>query len=136
MRRLDRVLKRIQSTNASECAPNQDSVDTPARDDSYADDTRAQFMRPVLRSAPHNKLTSKGIHCNGLRAFATRFSLCLSPAGNGSNFPGRANVFGPFGFDICAPQIGHFASARLAGAAGRGIVGGSLIELAVKRRAA
>lgn len=86
MRRLDRVSKRIQSTNASECAPNLDSVDTPARDDSYADSTRAQFLQPVLRNAPHDKLTSNGIHCNGLRAFATRFSVCLSPASNGSIF--------------------------------------------------
>jgi hypothetical protein len=43
-------------------------------------------MRPVLRSAPHDKLTSNGILCNGLRAFATRFSVCLSPASNGSMF--------------------------------------------------
>jgi hypothetical protein len=90
MRRLDRILKRIQSTNPR---PNAfqifGSAVTPARDDSYADDTHAQFMRPVRRSASHDKLTSNGILCNGLRAFATRFSLCLSPAGNGSMFPMR-----------------------------------------------
>jgi hypothetical protein len=54
--------------------------------------------------ASHDKLTSKRALFNGLRAFATRFSLCLSPARNGSNVPGRAKIFGPFGFDIQAPQ--------------------------------
>src|ERR1700733_5322215 len=95
MRRLDRILKRIQSTNPRLNAFQIfGSVVTPARDDSYADDTHAQFMRPVRRSAPHDKLTSNGIHCNGLRAFATRFSVCLSPAGNGSMFPAPAGSRG------------------------------------------
>src|SRR6476659_3608912 len=85
MRRPDRILNHSVNEPAPECVPNLGSVDTPARDDSYADDTHAQFMRPVLRSAPHDKLTSNGILCNGLRAFATRFSICLSPLGNGSS---------------------------------------------------
>src|SRR5882757_3048246 len=89
MRRLDRILKPVQSTNPRLNAFQIfGSVVTPARDVSYADNTHAQFVRPVRRSAPHDKLTSNGILCNGLRAFATRFSVCLSPAGNGSIFPG------------------------------------------------
>src|ERR1700710_2188924 len=95
MRRLDRILKRIQSTNPRLNAFQiVGSVVTPARDDSYADDTRAQFMRPVRRSAPHDKLTSNGILCNGLCPFATRFPVCLSPAGNGSMFPAPAGSGG------------------------------------------
>jgi hypothetical protein len=95
MRRLDSDLETIQSTNPRLNAFQIfGSVVTPARDDSYADDTHAQFMRPVRRSAPHDKLTSNGILCNGLRAFATRFSVCLLPAGNGSMFPARAGSSG------------------------------------------
>src|ERR1700682_2801133 len=89
-------------------------------------------MQPAPRRASHDKLTSKRTLFTGLSAFATRFFLCLSPASNGSNVPARtARRFGHL-----SAAIDHFASARLAGAAGRGIVGGSLIELAVKRRAA
>src|SRR5437879_7804820 len=52
--------------------------------DSYADDTQAPLMQPAPRRATHDKLTSKDALCNGMCASATRFSLCLSPASNGS----------------------------------------------------
>jgi len=55
-----------------------------ARNDSYADDTRASVTQPALHMVAHDKLTSKHPLCNGLRAFATRFCLCLSPQRNGS----------------------------------------------------
>jgi hypothetical protein len=38
------------------------------------------------------KLASQQLFCNGLRAFATRFCLCLSPASNGSNVPPGLSV--------------------------------------------
>jgi hypothetical protein len=44
-------------------------------------------MEPAARGAGHDKLTSKDRFCNGLRAFATRFFFCLSPASNGSDVP-------------------------------------------------
>jgi hypothetical protein len=40
------------------------------------------------------KLASQQPFCNGLRASATRFCLCLSPASNGSNVPPGLS-FGP-----------------------------------------
>src|SRR6266849_769342 len=62
-------------------------VATPARNDSYADDTWPPLLRPAPPGATHDKLTSKDPLCNGLRAFATRFFFCLSPAGNGRDLP-------------------------------------------------
>ena len=66
---------------------SKSKIATPARNDSYADDTRAPLMQPAPRGATHDKLTSTGPFCNGLSAFATRFCFCLSPASNGSNVP-------------------------------------------------
>src|ERR1700710_984654 len=111
MHRPDRILKRIQSTNPRLNAFQIIGCITPARDDSYADDTHAQFMRPVRRSASHDKLTSNGILCNGLRAFATRFSVCLSPAGNGSMFPARGSSGGARARRIL--KLARTLSARL-----------------------
>src|ERR1700737_1410012 len=49
---------------------------------------RRRYMRPTdaasATPATHDKLTSKASLCNGLCVFATRFSLSLSPASNGS----------------------------------------------------
>src|SRR4030088_1652086 len=114
---------------------SKSKIATPARNDSYADDTRAPLMQPAPRGATHDKLTSTGPFCNGLSAFATRFCFCLSPASNGSNVPRRLVS------SICSfqtPQRRNRPSslARLVCAAGGGIAGGGLIELAVKRRAA
>src|SRR4051812_41647942 len=72
--------------------------------DSYADDTRAGFMRPVPRHTAHDKLTWKGSTCNALRGFATRFPVCLSPRGNGSTLPSRG---AEFRFQPCAPSHGE-----------------------------
>src|SRR4051794_25761058 len=131
MRRPDRTLKPPSQTdprlNAFQIVGH---VDTPARDDSYADDTHAHFMRPVLRSAPHDKLTSNPIHCNGLRAFATRFSFCLSPPGNGSMFPRRVGFrrLPRSGRQSVATQ----SLARLVGSRNRVACG--FIELAIESR--
>ena len=127
-------MKRIQ-WSAPECAPNLSNVGTPARNDSYADDTRTPVMQPAPRGATHDKLTSKDPLCNGLRAFATRFSFCLSPASNGSNVPERLMSSASSSLTPERHNLA-FVSARLVCAAARRIVGGSLIELAVKRRAA
>ncbi len=56
-RRPDRFGKRIQSAHriVSECTP---SSGMPARNNSYADDTRAPLLQPALRGASHDKLTS------------------------------------------------------------------------------
>src|SRR5258708_40366622 len=62
-------------------------VATPACNDSYADGTWAPLLQPAPLGATHDKLTSKDPLCNGLRAFATRFSFCLSPASNGRDVP-------------------------------------------------
>src|SRR5437667_4522933 len=70
---------------ASERAPNESA--TPARNDSYADDTGAPLVQPASSGSTHDKLTSRDPLCNGLRAFATRFSFCLSPASNGRDVP-------------------------------------------------
>src|SRR6202158_6397152 len=107
---------------------------TPARNDSYADDTRAPLMQPAPRGATHDKLTSKYPLCNGLRAFATRFSFCLSPSGNGSNVPEWLSSTSSL--RCRSATIGHVPSVRLVCAAGGRILSGRLVELAVKRRAA
>src|SRR5665647_1315205 len=111
---------------------------TPARNDSYADDTRASVTQPAPHRAAHDKLTSKHPLCNGLRAFATRFCFCLSPQRNGSRVLARAMecyVLGHFVSDTAAPQSVR-RLARILRATGRGIVVGGLVELAVERRAA
>src|SRR3954468_13475371 len=102
MRRLDRISKPFVTNPRPNAFEIVGSVATPARDESYADDTHARFMRPARRSAPHDKLTSNGILCNGLPAFATRFSVCLSPAGNGSRFPAPGVPRAPRAADIKA----------------------------------
>src|SRR5260370_7458067 len=45
------------------------------------------LLQPAPRGTAHDKLTSKDPLCNGLRAFAMRFSFCLSPASNGRDVP-------------------------------------------------
>src|SRR3954470_9720751 len=101
-------------------------VGTPARDDSYADDTRAPLMQPARRGATHDKLTSNNPLCNGLRAFATCFSLCLSPASNGSNVPGTLMSFRLSAVNIAAPHSARSISVCLVGAVRGGIIRGSL----------
>src|SRR5450755_1578394 len=107
-------------------------VGTPARNDTYADGTCAPVMQPAPRGATHDKLTSKDPLCNGLRAFATRFCFCLSPTSNGSNVPEGPISSAP---SPLTPERHNRrpSLACLVGAAGHRIVGGGLIELAVKR---
>src|SRR6266516_3174129 len=49
--------------------------------------TQTPLLQPAPPGSTHDKLTSKDPLCNGLRAFATRFSFCLSPASNGRDVP-------------------------------------------------
>src|SRR5260221_7398710 len=114
---------------------SKSSVGTPARSDSYADDTRAPVMQPAPRGAAHDKLTSKDPLCSGLRSFATRFCFCLSPASHGSNVLERP-MSAASSRATSERHNRRPSLARFVGVAGRGIVSGGLIKLAVKRRAA
>src|SRR6516162_4187629 len=85
----------------------------PARTDSYADDTQTPFSAPSPYGVTHDKLTSSGALCNGSCAFAMRFFIGLSPAGNGSNTQQRlalAYIFAPR--DTEAPQSDSLAPHR------------------------
>src|SRR6185437_12242367 len=57
---------------------------TPARNDSSADDIGAPIMQPAPCGATHDKLTQRPPFRDGIRAFATRATLCLSPPSHGS----------------------------------------------------
>src|SRR6185437_9237149 len=65
---------------------------TPARNDSYADDIGAPIMQPAPCGATHDKLTQRPPFCDGIRAFATRAPLCLSPPSHGSKCSCRLDI--------------------------------------------
>src|SRR6266516_2864115 len=95
--------------------------------------TQTPLLQPAPPGSTHDKLTSKDPLCNGLRAFATRFSFCLSPASNGRDVPEWPMSLTSW---LRNATISPYASVRLVRAASGRIFSGSLIELAVKRRAA
>src|SRR6476646_1982831 len=90
----------------------------------------APLLQPASRGATYGKLTSKVSLCNGLSAFAMRFSFCLSPASNGRDVP-RVPVPLTSWLQIAKHDNSH-VSVRLMRAGSR-IFGGGLIELAVER---
>src|SRR5258708_2968056 len=92
-------------------------------------------MQPASCGATHDKLTSTDPLCNGLCAFATSFSLCLSPSSNGSNLPELLTFFSLLSWTL-ERRNRAFVLAPLICPAGGPIFGPPFIELAVKRRAA
>ena len=110
-------------------------VATPAGDDSYA---KRYTRRPDAASATrgtHDKLTSKDPLSNGLRAFATRFSFCLSPPSHGGNVP-KPLMFLKLLATNTVRDDHPCGSVRLVCDAGGRLLAASLIELPVKRGAA
>src|SRR5215212_8661689 len=75
--------------------------------------------------ATHDKLTSRPPLRNGMRAFATRIGLCLSPTGNGSKLLKT----------LMSPQSSDSLLVRILFPADRWIIGSGFIEFAIKCRA-
>ena len=74
--------------------------------------------------------------CIGLRAFATRPAICLSPPSHGSKRSERPMSLACH--DLCHADatIARVGSVASVASPSAGIVGGGLVELAVERRAA
>src|SRR5271168_2584620 len=83
---------------------------------------------------PHDKLTSRHPFATDPRAFAMLFVFCLSPASDGSNVMKVRRI----GSSIQTLRRHNWTSrlASLVAAAVRRIVGGGLIQFAIKRGAA
>src|SRR5260370_361669 len=107
----------------------QMKVATPACNDSYADGTWGSLLQPAPLGATHDKLTSQDPLCNRLRAFATRFSFCLSPASNGRAVP-PAPMPLPSCLQIAARDTAHMPQLASCASA---VVGGGRDNAAINR---
>src|ERR1035437_9177936 len=96
-------MKRIQ-WSAPERAPNLSSVGKPARNDSYADDTRTPVMQPAPRGATHDKLTSKDPPLQRIARFCHALFLLSVTGKQRFKCSGTADVFGLVVPDTGAPQ--------------------------------
>src|SRR4030088_3728648 len=92
---------------------------TPARNDSYADDTRAPLMQPAPRRGNSRQTDFKGPPLQRIARFCHALFLLSVTGKQRFKCSESADVLGPFASRRRSVRIGPSSLARFVGAAGR-----------------